>query len=137
MQDFLEASGPPLDVDLIEPTSPLSAEKAALPSDVKPEDHAIGRETDVTIRLVGGGGHSGAVGSDVYPQDELLVERETVADTINTPSIDTASTPDPSATKDSNKAEKRKSGLPGLKQLRNLGGLRKKDSRGSVKEMMN
>jgi hypothetical protein len=135
MQDFLEDSGPPLHVDSIEPTSPLSTEKATLPSDVKSEEDPVtSREKDVTVRLVGGGGHSGAADSDAR-QDEALILND--ADTTDTPSVDTASQSDPSAPQGSKKLEKRRSGLSGLKQLRNLGGLRKKDSRGSVKEMMN
>lgn len=109
------APGPPEDILIDTATSTVS--------EVADDDDA--EEPKTTIRLVGGGGEAGLV-NDEQPQVEELVS-------TSEPEIDTTVTSD--ATAPVGKGHKKtKSGLAGLKK--SLGGLRKKDSVSSVKEVI-
>ena len=159
VHDFFSDSGPPLAMTLIEPTSPhspdppdiLSVEQrtavAGTPpisahtsqpvvDDVDAEDDASKPDANATIRLVGGGGIAGNVDAISFPPENNQVDGETEPDLADVASIASAtSTASVGATtKDGKKHEKKKSGLSGIKLLGHLGGLRKRDSRGSVKD---
>jgi hypothetical protein len=156
--DFFADPGPLLATTVIEPITSLSPEPPEVPrveqtavpqapseptsrpslDDVEQSGSAPQLEPDVTtIRLVGGGGIAGNVDANSFPPEDAEFDRETEPDPDSTTSATSSASIDSVAMKDDKKHEKRKSGLSGLKRLGHLGVLRKKDSRGSVKEMTN
>lgn len=91
-------------------------------------------DTDVTIRLVGGGGASGIVDSPPVEEEQPRVDGE--PDLPDTDAASINSVTSDSSVKKGTKHKKTKSGLAGLKKLGHLGGLRKKGSVGSVKDVI-
>ncbi|KAL0070633.1 Cell wall assembly regulator [Marasmius tenuissimus] len=118
------SSLPPIESQLSETTSASDSDKVQ--DEIDP---------DLTIRLVGGGGSSGAVSETAEDDTENPTEEpstvETAKDT-DTQSIDSVTSETAAPGKEAKKHKKTKSGLAGLKKLGQLG--RKKDSVSSLKD---
>lgn len=134
--DLLADSAPEMETTPIEPgPSPSrTAAPVVLGESAKPETDskqelpagANDAEPDVTIRLVGGGGKAGAAAEE---------EEESILDGAESDASSMMSGPsEAGVTGDAKKHKKTKSGLSGLKKT--LGGLRKKDSVSSAKDVV-
>lgn len=104
----------------MELTKELETRLKEVPGSVIDGDVTSNPGQDVTIRLVGGGGTAG-ITTALLPEDNI--------DGVDTPK-------GPSVEKDEKKTEKRKSAMSGLRKLGHLGGLRKNESSGSLKDMV-
>ena len=131
--DLLADSVPEIQTTPIEPVP--SASQAILPTNVEkanpPPDAAASTvddaSPDVTIRLVGGGGMSGPAAPE--PEEETAADSD--VGSVKSESVTGSDAP---ANDGEKKHKKTKSGLAGLKK--SLGGLRKKDSVSSAKDII-
>ncbi|PFH52469.1 hypothetical protein AMATHDRAFT_173557 [Amanita thiersii Skay4041] len=122
--DLLTQSAPSLDTIPLEPVSSLPSSQA---TDTDPVIETKEDEPDTTIRLVGGGGITGASVTPSSPEEESQLQEET---RVATPPPVAA----PQAKKESKTHKKTKSGLANLKKLGQFGHMRKRDSVSSAKE---
>jgi hypothetical protein len=141
MTDLLDDSVPKIDNIPIEPASPTPSKRTFTLEPVRTEtpealdalvdggDPSASIDPDTTIRLVGGGGIVGT--AEELPPDSVKVK----ADLAEVASIKSVTSSDSIAsTKGGKHTKNKKSITSGLKKISQLGGKRKKDSSGSVKD---
>ncbi|KAF8162866.1 hypothetical protein B0H34DRAFT_763956 [Crassisporium funariophilum] len=144
-EDLLDDSAPVMGQEPIEPSSSLSKSESPSSASTQPtsttpngiaEEESEPDPSTMGIRLVGGGGHHGVTSSPVaLPAEEKSAPVEVVKDS------EPISVTDESASDSGNKKadkvhNKSKGSLVNLKRLSQLGGLRKKGSVSSIKDVI-